>query len=171
MVVEFRDDIVFLKGFLDEDINSKELLDSLLAAEKEVTTKYLKVNFSDVQLANSVGILHWLKSIESLKTPLCYSQAPKWLVSQLNMVPQFMHNNAVVESFDVPFYCEDNDDEIIQQFITGQDIEIKGESFSVEDFPTIEKDGSSYNIDVLPKNYFRFITENVDVFKEYFKDI
>ncbi|MCB0392136.1 MAG: hypothetical protein KDD58_12660 [Bdellovibrionales bacterium] len=171
MKFEFKDDTLFLTGFLDESTNFDELKEALEKGQSVVNESYLKVNFSDVSMANSVGILKWLKSIENLKVKLCYSQAPKWLVSQLNMIPQFMKNKAVVESFEVPFYCENNDRELVVLFVVGKDIQIKSELYNDEDFIAIEDDGDTYVIDVLPKNYFRFISDNAEAFNEYLKAV
>lgn len=169
MEIEFKNKTIYFSGFLDESTNLEKLKTALNTAIKELKSGYLKVNFSAVSMANSVGILKWLKAIDNLNLQLCYSQAPKWLVSQINMIPQFMKNKAVIESFEVPFYSEENDKEISKLFVVGKDIKIQSESYSEHDFPSIEDGGFTYMIDVLPKNYFRFITENYDAFKEYFK--
>lgn len=171
MEIKFKDDTIYFSGFLDESTNLVNLNKALISAKNELKENYIKVNFSNVSMANSVGILNWLKSIDNLDLLLCYSQAPKWLVSQINMIPQFMKNKAVIESFQVPFYCEETDNEIVKLFVVGKDIKIQSKAYSDRDFPSIEQDGDTYIIDVLPKNYFRFITENYDAFKEYFKGI
>jgi hypothetical protein len=169
MQVEIREDTVFLKGFLDESVNFENLKNTLLKTQSSLSKGYLKINFSEVRMANSVGILNWLNIMESLNdVSVCYSMAPKWLIGQINMVPQFMRNKAVVESFEVPFYCEEKDTETIQLFVVGRDIIIKKEAYTVEDFNPIVKGEDEYLIDVLPKNYFRFINDNFQYFTEYF---
>ena len=169
MKIEFKEDTLFLKGFLDESTRQEFLERELKNAQNALqnNSKYLKINFSEVSMANSVGILKWLKAIDTVSLPICYSQAPKWLVSQLNMIPQFMKNQAVVESFEVPFYCEEKDKDLIKLFVVGKDIETKSESYTEEDFPPVEKEGFYYIVDVIPKNYFRFITDNFSAFQNF----
>ncbi len=169
MDIDFKIDTVFLKGFLDESVDFDAVKKVLLEAQESVGPGYLKVNFSEVRLANSIGILNWLNIVRLLnKVSICYSLAPKWLIAQLNMVPQLMGNNAVVESFEVPYYCDESDMESMKIFIVGKDILPKKDHYSNEDFPPIEIDGREYTLDVLPKNYFRFINENFEAFKGYF---
>lgn len=70
----------------------------------------LVLNLKEVRSLNSVGLRSWLLWMKDLrnKVPRIYFQnCPQSVVTQMNILEGFLPMEAIVESFEVPFYCDE----------------------------------------------------------------
>jgi hypothetical protein len=103
-----KDDICCFsfRGFIDEDFRF-DYAPKLLA---EDFPAYL-FEFYEVQL-NSCGIRDWIEYISQLSPArLIYVNCPVQFINQINTVSGFITSNTEIQSFFVPYYCEQCDHE------------------------------------------------------------
>lgn len=105
---EIKDDgnttVLNFSGNIDEN--------SQFPSADEMSPKSLVINLELVDLINSLGIrswTRWLKEIPSNVVTL--KRCPPAIVQQMNIVSGFLPQNAVVESFYIPYYCNHCDTE------------------------------------------------------------
>jgi hypothetical protein len=73
---------------------------------------------------NSSGIRNWIKwihSIDSTKCQLIFQNCPKYFVDQINLVSGLIPENAIIESFFVPFYGKDTNTETFVLYRRGKE--------------------------------------------------
>jgi hypothetical protein len=80
--------------------------------------------------------------------------APKSFIDQVNMVNGFLPKNATIESFYVPYFSESTNKE--KKVLFEREKHFGQNSVEIKDVITDEA-GQSYEIDVLPNKYFKFI--------------
>jgi len=70
--------------------------------------KQFILDLKQVSTINSAGIREWIRWIEKIPTQIeiAFRHCPRPIVDQINILKGFLPNNAEVESFYVPFYCE-----------------------------------------------------------------
>lgn len=142
---------VSLVGPLDENMSFKDLI---CPSAREII-----VNFEKVNGIKSFGIrelIRWLSKNREAK--IIYSRCPKIVVDQINIVDGFLPLNAHVESFYVPYYSDQTEEELQVLFRFGY--EFNEASITP---PELVKDsaGNSMEMDAIWSKYFRFI-ENRD---------
>lgn len=106
---------------------------------------------------NSCGIREWIKWIKTVPTSasIVYKNCPKVIVDQINMVAGFLPDNATVESFYVPYYCEDSGNEKMILFTKGKDF--TDDSVDVPEEITDKDTGEVLEMDVIEAKYFKFL--------------
>jgi hypothetical protein len=138
---------VFLGGTIDEDVNFSN--HSLEGAPE------IEVHLKEVKSINSCGIREWIKWMSTAKgTKINLVECPKVLVDQINMVDGFLPQTAQVQSFFVPYYCEDSGEEKMVLFNFGKEY-----TNGALTPPAGIKDsgGREMEMDVIEAKYFRFI--------------
>ena len=81
------------------------------------------IDLQTVSSINSVGIRAWIMWFGQFSnTKFYFDNCPKALVMQMNMVEGFLPANSEVRSMEVPFYCEDCDEEKDVMFHLGKEI-------------------------------------------------
>ena len=130
-------------------------------------------NFSGVQFAggnnfvldmdkvasiNSCGIREWIKWIRTAPdgSSITYRNCPKVIVDQINMVAGFLPDNGKVESFYVPYYCEESGSEKMILFRKGVEFKDGGEVIPPEGVKCDES-GEEMEMDVIEAKYFKFL--------------
>lgn len=92
--------IITLKGRLDEDVRYPSINDE----------RYDRLVFvlSDVNMINSCGIRDWLAWHKTIvgRPQIVFKECHKLIIDQVNMVAGFLPENAIVQSFYTPYYCE-----------------------------------------------------------------
>lgn len=116
-----------------------------------------KINLEKVSAINSCGIREWIKWIRTApeSSKIVYSNCPKVIVDQINMVAGFLPDNAKVESFYVPYYSEDSGNEKMILFREGQ--EFDGSEVKAPDEIKDEETGDMMEMDVIEAKYFKFL--------------
>lgn len=135
-------------GQIDEDAN----FDSAnIASATEI-----EIDLENVSAINSCGIREWIKWIKSANqaNTIVYKNCPKVIVDQINMVAGFLPDNGRVESFYVPYYSEETDEEKMILFKSG--VEYNGGEINP---PAEVKDssGEEMEMDIIEAKYFKFL--------------
>ena len=138
---------VAMSGTIDEDVDFNPYS---LAGAKEV-----QLELGAIKGINSCGIREWIKWIGSATgAKVVYSQCPKVIVDQINMVDGFLPANGKVQSFYVPYYNDDSGSEKSILFTYGKeytDTEVKPPEAVKDD------EGNEMEMDVIEAKYFKFI--------------
>lgn len=138
---------VHIAGVIDEDADFGP--HSLQGAEA------VEVNLGGVKSINSCGIREWIKWIgTSGGAGVVYKECPKIIVDQINMVQGFLPSKGKVQSFYVPYYSEETDEEKNVLFTLGKEYTDAG----LAQAPDV-KDGSgnAMEMDVVEAKYFKFL--------------
>lgn len=146
--------ILSLEGAIDEDA-------SFPAIDLAQITK-MELDLKNISAINSVGIREWMEWIKPLaaKVSIRMKNCPKAMVFQFNMVEGFLPQGAVVESFYVPFFCEELDQEENVLFVVGRDV-VPGPGGVTVNFDPKQikgaKEGCEFEMDVTESKYFQFL--------------
>jgi hypothetical protein len=117
----------------------------------------VRFDLGGVRSINSCGVREWITWINKLNIEPVYSNCPQAVVMQFNMVREFLGNNARVESFQVPAYCENCGQQKFflmrsgTEFQPGQPLEFN--------LPMCGEEGCSIESDVDFESYFYFVEE------------
>lgn len=142
-------DKLFVKihGVIDEEIK--------LANESLASAKSIVFDFAEVKGINSCGIREWIRWISPFpNTSMIYKNCPKVIVDQINMVDGFLPTNASVESFYVPYYSDESEEEKHILFTYGKEFSEKGMNYPAE---VLDSKNKPMEIDVIENKYFRFL--------------
>lgn len=136
-----------MAGTIDEDVDFGQY--SLVGAGK------IDLYLADVKSINSCGIREWIKWIGTAgSAPISYSECPKIIVDQINMVQGFLPAQGRVLSFFVPYYSEESGSEKSVLFTHGKDYVDSGEI----KVPAVKDDeGHDMEMDVVEAKYFKFL--------------
>lgn len=148
---EGSDVYLSLKGQIDEDA-------SFAGNELEGAVKVF-VDLDEVQSINSCGIREWIKWIRTApeSSQIVYKNCPKVIVDQINMVAGFLPDNGKVESFYVPYYCDETGNEKMILFNEGK--EFSGTQVNAPEDVKDDETGDEMEMDVIEAKYFKFLTK------------
>ena len=123
------------------------------------------IDFNAVTFINSTGINKWVAWMNELESSyreaqISFCNCPKIIVDQLNAVKGFLPLNARVESFWLPFYCEDSDRR--EFMLMTREKEFKEESTEGPEWVNIPECNCSQSNtpcdpDIMPTKYFAFM--------------
>ena len=134
-------------GQIDEDANF---------SSNPLASTQLIMDFEGVTLINSCGIREWIKWMNTASgSKILYRNCPKVIVDQINMVEGFLPANGIVESFYVPYYCEECENITQVLLKNGKDFGNGGVKAPEENPCT--KCQSAAEIDVIEGKYFKFL--------------
>jgi hypothetical protein len=138
---------VNVAGTIDEDVDFNAF--GLAGAEQ------IELNLGQVKSINSCGIREWIKWIGSAgSAKVTYSECPKVIVDQINMVQGFLPASGKVASFYVPYYNDDSGAEKNVLFTMGKEYTDSGLGTP----PQIKDDqGNEMEMDVVEAKYFKFL--------------
>ncbi len=117
------------------------------------------VDLQQVTAINSVGIRAWIMWFSSYSSTLfTFVNCPKALVMQMNMVEGFLPEKNEVVTLQVPFFCEECDEEKDMMMSVGKEILIEGDSIKLNfDKTTICGPDCDPELDVNEAKFFRFL--------------
>jgi len=117
------------------------------------------VDLKAVSSINSIGIRAWIMWFTEMPSAqLNFINCPKAVVMQMNMVEGFLPQGSQVKSLQVPFYCENCDEEKDIIFHVGKEILIQGGQVQLKyNKDSICGDGCEPELDVNESKYFRFL--------------
>jgi hypothetical protein len=117
------------------------------------------IDLNGVSAINSVGIRSWIRWFaEYSSNQFHFINCPKALVMQINMVEGFLPDGASVLSMQVPFYCEDCDEEKDVMLTVGKEIVVSGDQVNLNlDLRQVCGEGCQPELDVNEAKYFRFL--------------
>jgi hypothetical protein len=157
---------MIFEGVLDEKTSPEDLEASFSKVKGTSGGRPITVDLSKVGRANSSGILIWLRFLNKANYCFKYTNVPVWLVSQFNMISGHFQGGSFVESFQAPFFAPKTQASKNLTLVLGKDIPLL-ESYENFSLPNRIVDGESYEIDFDPSQYFHFITQNYDSFKNF----
>mgnify|MGYP000123654064 CR=1 FL=1 len=103
------------RAAIDEDADFKSILD-LKGMD------IYEFDFQKIDLINSCGVREWTNFINDLSKDckIKYFNCRQIVIEQINMVHGFIPENATIETFFAPYFCEDHDKEfkILYIFLT-----------------------------------------------------
>ena len=162
MQVKREGRVVNLVGVLNEHVDLQAVETEIIAATQAATAENGEIilDLSKVQRANSSGLLQWLRLTKRLKIPLCYSNAPVWLVEQFNMIDEFFDGQVNVDSIYAHFYCNETDSIDSHLLKIGHDVPIQNQYKDFQ-FSVISKQGKTLEPDFDERSYFHFIAKHL----------
>jgi hypothetical protein len=167
MEVTTNRNILILSGVLNEQTK----FDALRAAMEQGRTASpdgrVVLDLSGVPMANSIGILHYLRFLASFAhPPLTYVNTPPWLVEQLGFLEEFIDEETIVASIQAPYYSPSGDESELVLLTLGVDVPIQE---SYDDFrPVMTINGVAFEPDFEPESFFYFITRHIERFRMHF---
>lgn len=136
-----------LAGNIDEDTDFSQIN---LAGSSEV-----EIDLEKVKSINSCGIREWIKWLGTVpQAKFYFSNCPKVIVDQINLVDGFLPKTSKVVSFYVPYYNDDEGSEKNVLFKYGAEFtegQVKPPA-KVQD-----EAGNEMEMDVIEAKYFAFI--------------
>ena len=138
---------VNVAGTIDEDVDFSAY--PLTGAEK------VELSLGKIKSINSCGIREWIKWMGAAgSAKVSYSECPKVIVDQINMVQGFLPAGGKVESFYVPYYNDESGAEKNVLFRYGSEYTDSG----LGTLPAIKDDsGQDMEMDVVEAKYFKFL--------------
>lgn len=138
---------VNMAGTIDEDVDFAQFN---IAGNPQV-----EIELSGLKSINSCGIREWIKWMGSANgAQITFSNCPKVIVDQINMVDGFLPSAAKVASFFVPYYNDDSGSEKNVLFRFGTEFT---ESSVTPPASVKDEDGNEMEMDVIESKYFKFI--------------
>lgn len=115
----------------------------------------LLINLDEVTAINSLGIREWIKLMRTLSAAkIRLTRCPKLFIDQVNIVKGMLPENSQIDSFYVPYYSEKHNLE--KKIIFQRDVHFS-EKFVNYNTTISGNEGYSYDIDVNPARYFKFV--------------
>lgn len=119
------------------------------------TQEVVLLHLDGIVAINSTGIREWINLMGRLKSAkIRLTKCPKVIVDQINMVKGFLPANAAVDSFYVPYFSEQSSSE--KKILFERNKQFTGKEVSFEN-SIVDGDGASFEIDIIPDKYFKFI--------------
>ncbi len=146
MDVQLKDGIYLVSGDITETCNLGDF---------GLPSGVVKFDLGNIRTINSCGVREWILWITKLKITPVYYNCPQSVVMQFNMVKEFLSNNAKVESFQIPAYCENCGEQKVFLMNSGKEFTL-GKKLEYE-LPKCDKEGCSIESDVDFESYFYFI--------------
>lgn len=117
------------------------------------------IDLEAVTAINSIGIRGWISWFGArAESHFTFINCPKGLVMQMNMVEGFLPKKSKVSSLQVPFYCEDTDEEKDVLFTVGQEVVVKDGQIQLNyDKSSICGPDCEPELDVSEVKFFRFL--------------
>ncbi|MCK6596935.1 MAG: hypothetical protein L6Q37_01110 [Bdellovibrionaceae bacterium] len=138
---------IAMSGIIDEDVDFNIL--------KLSDTGNIEIDLKNLKSINSCGIREWIKWLSSSKnSQINFVNCPKIIVDQINMVDGFLPTNAIVSSFFVPYYNEENGTEKNILFRLGHEYSQNGLNSPAK---VTDDSGAEMEMDVIESKYFKFI--------------
>lgn len=138
--------VVKMAGVIDEDVDFSQF--------NIKGSPAIEVELSGLKAINSCGIREWIKWMGTAGSAgISFSNCPKVIVDQINMVDGFLPANGKVTSFFVPYYNDASGNEKNVLFRYGTEFT----DGSVTPPAIKDDDGNDMEMDVIESKYFKFI--------------
>lgn len=133
-------------GIIDEDVDFSQY--------NLTGHQVIDVELGGLKSINSCGIREWIKWMGSAAGKISFSNCPKVIVDQINMVDGFLPANGQVASFYVPYYNDDSGAEKNVLFRYGTEFTENG---VVPPVSVKDESGNEMEMDVIESKYFKFL--------------
>jgi hypothetical protein len=119
----------------------------------------IELDASGIISLNSKGLrefIDWSRGLRNKEIVVTY--CPRILVDQLNMLPQMLPKQTQVVSFYVPYYSEENSEEVRYLMTKGADFDLVKDVLELR-LPNVkDSKGIEMTLDVVPEKYFAFLS-------------
>lgn len=159
MEMTVRNGCVTLLGRLDEADTKAKVVGALETARAQLSDPAapVRVDFSGISFANSLGIREWCLCLEAFPHPITYVRAPCWLIEQMNIVQELLREDMDVESFFAPFFSEATDTTELKVLEVGTDVPLLDDYTDFEVPAKFLEGGFTPDFDA--DSYFVFLTD------------
>ena len=124
------------------------------------TAENIEVDLSELTMINSVGIRSFKSWASKLTAPkLTFTFCPRFFIDQVNMIDGFIPAHAKIDSFYVPFYNEDSDQEKLVLYTRGQQYSSAGGQFRVDHAIVKDSNGGDMDLDATDRD-FQFLNNH-----------
>lgn len=138
---------VSIGGAIDEDTDFSKT--DISAAQD------IELHLANIKSINSCGIRDWMKWISTAPGAVfTFTECPKVIVDQINMVQGFLPATGKVQSFYVPYYSEESEQEKNVLFNFGKEFTDQGLVGAPE---VKDSTGAEMEMDVVESKYFKFL--------------
>lgn len=135
-----------INGAIDEDI--------MLESVAITSGKTIHVHLDGVTMINSTGIRQWISWLKKYQNESwVFWGCPPIFVNQLNMIEGFIPLKSRVQSFYIPYYSNETDEEK-RLLMLRSDWEKDPKNFPSQK----DSNGNEMTLDVLPDKYFKFLS-------------
>lgn len=153
ITTEGDDVTIAFAGILDETSQLPELTEPIKGQ--------LHLDLDNLTLINSMGIhkwITWMRHRSNMQKSMILSHCRPVIVNQINILKGFLPDYAVIESFYVPYSCEDCgfDEKILMT--RGKEYDDQRQVRYVTEKPC-PSCGGSLHLDIVQERYFKFITK------------
>lgn len=140
------------------EINEK----ASIALPDLVEVKILVFDFMHIKHINSSGIRFWIQFVQALPKGIVphFKNVPKIVVDQMSMVVGFMPSGSIVESFEMPYYCDKcgkSESEMLQKDLHFDQATATSPAGVRLPKKNCGKPDCDLSPDMLPKKYLRFL--------------
>ena len=138
-----------LKGLVDEEADFSKLAVS-------PDSRKVIIDLAGLEAINSIGCRSWIKWLKTLNPDIQLSlvNCTPVFLDYVNMIDGFVPKNGVIESFEVPYYCETCDHTTLKKFVTG---ELKKGFSEIPDQIKCYSCQKDSEIDVIVSSFFKFL--------------
>jgi hypothetical protein len=166
MKASLQDRLIKLSAPLTESSELDPIRELILNCVNANPAKPVKLDFSDVPKANSVGLLKWVRVLSELapkQVRLIYVDSPSWMVEQFGMIDEFFTGEVTISSFFARFYCPSKDIIVMRKLVLGSDVPLLHdyEAFDI----ALSGDDQSLEPDFEIPVFFSFLAKHYDKFK------
>jgi hypothetical protein len=113
------------------------------------------IDLEGCKYINSSGVKEWIKWIRAYEgLSFKFQNMPATMVLQANTVADFLPKTYLIESFYVPYFCEDDESRVDIKFVYGKEYK---KSVDVDDLLQLKRNGQQLEMDVSPKVFFKFL--------------
>lgn len=149
-----------LEGSLNESANFSDIT---LSSVDEIY-----IDFNALSFINSTGISQWVKWMTQLESDhpgikLNFYNCPKIIIDQVNAVKGFLPKSGKIESFWLPFYCDESDRREFALMTRGKDFqEATADEKEWVNIPecNCSETKTPCEPDIMPAKYFAFLKAN-----------
>lgn len=137
-------------GSIDED--------AALDKVKVDSGKNVIMDVGDIDAINSCGGREWVKWIRTVdnKVKLEFINCSSVFMDYVNMIEGFVPSNGVIESFNVPYYCEACDQLTLKKF---ESKDIRGKKYTIPESMPCAKCNNEADVDVIVPIFLKFLTK------------
>ena len=118
------------------------------------------LDFKDLSRINSCGVREWIKALMGCTTKIHYVNCPSVIVDQFSMIPEFLGEDAVVESFEAFYICDECSQEQSKILEVGKDIKLSAVGTPEGPEVICSNCGEIMDLDHDPMAYFSFLMED-----------
>jgi DNA-directed RNA polymerase subunit RPC12/RpoP len=119
----------------------------------------VEIDLRGVERINSCGVREWIKAILKTNARIHFVNCSSVIVAQFSMIPEFLGNNGVVDSFETQFVCDHCGHEESKILVVGKDIQPGQEIYEEGPELACSECGEMMECDHNPELYFSFLSE------------